>query len=82
MSPLLIVFVILFMKAGMDVLFLGKIDAYNRSNKLYYILVTFIETAFGILGLSIVLNMVNQNGKPTLGIYVCVCCRCCHGCCY
>lgn len=49
------------MKAGMDVLFLGKIDAYNRSNKLYYILVTFIETAFGILGLSIVLNMVNQH---------------------
>lgn len=58
---LVIILSILALKIGMDVLFLAKIDAFNRTNRLYYLAVTFIETAFGIFGLSIVLNMVGSN---------------------
>lgn len=58
---LIIIVSILALKVGMDVLFLAKIDAFNRTNRLYYLIITFIETSFGIFGLSIVLNMVGSN---------------------
>jgi hypothetical protein len=58
---ILTIVVILSLKTGMDVLFLAKIDAFNRSNRLYYVIVGFIETAFGIFGLSIVLQKVGLH---------------------
>lgn len=58
---LLTILVILLLKIGMDTLFLTKIDAYNRTNKLYYLTITFIESSFGIFGLKIVLDLVGGN---------------------
>jgi hypothetical protein len=61
MDILLNIFIILSLKTGMDVLFLAKIDAFNRSNRLYYLFTSFIETAFAIFGLSIVLQKVGLH---------------------
>ncbi len=65
MEPAIIVvltiILVLSVKTGMDVLFLAKIDAFNRGNRLYYIMVSFVETAFGIFGLSLVLQKVSSN---------------------
>lgn len=60
-NTLFIISIILLLKTGMDVLFLAKIDAYNRTNRVRYFIITFAETAFGILGLSIVLEMMGDN---------------------
>jgi uncharacterized protein YebE (UPF0316 family) len=57
----LTILLILSVKTGMDILFLAKIDAFNRANRIYYIVVSFIETAFGIFGLSFVLQQVGSN---------------------
>jgi hypothetical protein len=61
LKMLLVIGAILALKIGMDVLFLAKIDAFNRTNRFYYLMVTFIETSFGIFGLKIVLDMVGDN---------------------
>lgn len=45
----------------MDVLFVGKIDAYHRTNKFRYFIITFTETAIGIFGLKIALDMMGNN---------------------
>ena len=52
---------ILFLKIGQDVLFLGKIDAFNRSNRIYYLIISFIESAYAISVLSYVLVLMSSS---------------------
>lgn len=55
------ILLILSLKIGQDVLFLGKIDAFNRSNKVYYLTVSFIESAYAIMVLGYVLSLMSNS---------------------
>ena len=52
---------ILVLRAGQDVLFLAKIDAFNRSNRLYSRIINFIEAMYGITVISIILGLMSTN---------------------
>lgn len=58
---LLNIALILFLKVGQDVLFLGKIDAFQRGNKLYYRVISFIEAAYGITVLGFVISLMSTS---------------------
>ncbi|MFW6225813.1 MAG: hypothetical protein ACOC3V_02490 [bacterium] len=58
---LLNILLILFLKIGQDVLFLGKIDAFNRSNKVYYWIISFIEAAYAISVIGFVLALMQSS---------------------
>ncbi|MDA3809948.1 MAG: hypothetical protein PF518_06390 [Spirochaetaceae bacterium] len=53
--------VILTLRAGQDVLFLAKIDAYNRSNRVYSTIINFVEAMYGITVISIILGLMTSN---------------------
>lgn len=53
--------VILTLRAGQDVLFLAKIDAFNRSNRLHSTIINFIEAMYGITVISIILGLMATN---------------------
>jgi hypothetical protein len=52
---------ILILRAGQDVLFLAKIDAFNRANRLYSTIINFIEAMYGITVISIILGLMSKN---------------------
>lgn len=60
-SVILTGLLILTLRAGQDVLFLAKIDAFNRSNKLYSRIINFIEAMYGITVISIILGLMRTN---------------------
>jgi hypothetical protein len=55
------ILLILALKIGQDVLFLGKIDAFNRSNKFYYLTISFIESAYAIFVIGYILNLMTSS---------------------
>lgn len=61
MNIILNIILILILKIGQDVLFLGKIDAFNRNNKLYYLLISFIESAYAISVLGYILILMSTS---------------------
>lgn len=58
---LLNILLILVLKIGQDVLFLGKIDAFQRGNKLYYWGISFVEAAYGISVLGYVIALMSSS---------------------
>jgi len=53
---------ILILTAGKDLLFLAKIDAFSRSNKLYLTAVNFVEASYAIIAIKVVLDLM--TGQP------------------
>ncbi len=52
---------ILILTAGKDLLFLAKIDAFNRSNKLYLAIVNFVEASYAIIAIKVVLDLMTGH---------------------
>jgi len=52
---------ILLLRIGMDTLFLAKIDAFNRGNKLYSMAINFFEAMYGITVIKIILDLMNKS---------------------
>lgn len=52
---------ILLLRVGQDTLFLAKIDAFNRSNKVYSMSVNFFEAMYTITVIKIVLDLMQKN---------------------
>lgn len=52
---------ILLLRIGQDTLFLAKIDAFNRSNKIYSMCVNFFEAMYAITVIKIILNLMQKN---------------------
>jgi hypothetical protein len=52
---------ILLMRIGQDMLFLTKIDAFNRSNKYYTMSINFVEAIYGITVIKLILDLMRQN---------------------
>ncbi len=52
---------ILLLRIGQDTLFLAKIDAFNRANKVYSMSVNFFEAMYTITVIKIVLDLMQKN---------------------
>ena len=52
---------ILLLRVGQDTLFLAKIDAFNRANKVYSMSVNFFEAMYTITVIKIVLDLMQKN---------------------
>lgn len=52
---------ILLLRIGQDTLFLAKIDAFNRANKVYSMSVNFLEAMYTITVIKIVLDLMQKN---------------------
>ena len=62
MNILLIAGVILVLRVGQDILFLTKIDAFNRDNRLYAMSVNFLEAVYGITVIKVILDLMETSG--------------------
>ena len=62
MNVILIASVILVLRIGQDVLFLAKIDAFNRDNRFYAITVNFLEAVYGITVIKVILDLMETSG--------------------
>ncbi|MCK5672230.1 MAG: hypothetical protein KAH95_02580, partial [Spirochaetales bacterium] len=51
---------ILLLRVGQDTLFLAKIDAFNRANKVYSMSVNFFEAMYTITVIKIVLDLMQK----------------------
>ncbi len=60
-TAILTVLLVLVLKIGMDILFLIKLDSFNRASKVRYLIMSFLDTGFGIFGLKIVLDIIDAN---------------------
>lgn len=61
LHSLLVAGAILLLRIGQDVLFLTKIDAFNRSNKYYTMSINFVEAMYGITVIKLILDLMKQN---------------------
>ncbi|MDT8298146.1 MAG: hypothetical protein RQ801_07600, partial [Spirochaetaceae bacterium] len=61
MTFILIGLAILGLRIGQDTLFLAKIDAFNRDNKVYSMAVNFVEAMYGITVIKIILGLMDRN---------------------
>lgn len=52
---------ILLLRIGQDTLFLAKIDAFNRSNKVYSMSINFFEAMYAITVIKIILDLMQKN---------------------
>jgi hypothetical protein len=52
---------ILVLRIGQDTLFLAKVDAFNRNNKVYSMSINFIEAMYGITVIKIILDLMQQS---------------------
>ncbi len=52
---------ILLLRIGQDTLFLAKIDAFNRGNKYYSMVINFMEAMYGITVIKIILALMTKN---------------------
>ncbi len=52
---------ILLLRVGQDTLFLAKIDAFNRANKVYSMSINFFEAMYTITVIKIVLNLMQKS---------------------
>ncbi len=52
---------ILLLRVGQDTLFLAKIDAFNRANKIYSMSVNFFEAMYTITVIKIVLDLMQKS---------------------
>ena len=53
--------IILLLRGGQDTLFLAKIDAFNRANKIYSMSVNFFEAMYTITVIKIVLDLMQKS---------------------
>ena len=58
---LIIGLIILFLKALTNLLYLAKIEAFFRKNKLIMSVFTILDAFYGIIAIKIILNLLNQN---------------------
>ncbi|OQY32374.1 MAG: hypothetical protein B6241_11115 [Spirochaetaceae bacterium 4572_59] len=61
MNVVLIAIMILILRIGQDTLFLAKIDAFNRGNKIYSMSINFLEAMYGITVIKIILGLMQRN---------------------
>lgn len=61
MSVALIGLAILVLRIGQDALFLAKIDAFNRDNRLYAMSINFFEAVYGITVIKIILDLMDTS---------------------
>ena len=61
MTVLLIGVAILILRIGQDALFLAKIDAFNRDNRIYAMSVNFMEAVYGISVIKVILNLMDTS---------------------
>ncbi|MDA3938423.1 MAG: hypothetical protein PF693_03815 [Spirochaetia bacterium] len=52
---------ILILRIGQDTLFLAKIDAFNRGNKLYSMSINFFEAMYAITVIKIILDLMDKS---------------------
>ena len=52
---------ILLLRIGQDTLFLAKIDAFNRGNRLYSMSINFFEAMYAITVIKIILDLMQKN---------------------
>jgi hypothetical protein len=52
---------ILLLRIGQDTLFLAKIDAFNRGNKIYSMSINFFEAMYAITVIKIILDLMEKN---------------------
>ena len=52
---------ILLLRIGQDTLFLAKIDAFSRGNKLYSMSINFFEAMYAITVIKIILDLMNKS---------------------
>jgi len=61
MEVVLIAIMILILRIGQDTLFLAKIDAFNRGNKIYSMSINFLEAMYGITVIKIILDLMQKS---------------------
>ena len=52
---------ILLLRVGQDTLFLAKIDAFNRGNRIYSMSINFFEAMYAITVIKIILDLMNKS---------------------
>lgn len=61
MKVVLTILLIIVLRSVLDVLFLGKIDAFNRANKPYYLTTSFLESAYSIAVIGFVISLMDSS---------------------
>lgn len=60
-DAILTALLILLLRIGQDTLFLAKIDAFNRGNKIYSMSINFFEAMYAITVIKIILDLMDKS---------------------